>query len=395
VKTDTVSSTAPGTNGTFWAAQSLADGAAGAALLHIERARTGKGTWQEAHTWVKEATSGEVLGSTDAGLFLGAPALAFVLHTAAAPAERYQAPRRILDRYVRDIAHQRAAAGLARIGRADAAPFHEYDLLYGLTGIGALLLRTQPGSDALEHVLTYLVALTRPIKLHRRRLPGWWVGHGPHWAGGAFHGEPHANFGAAHGITGPLLLLAQAARQGLTVPGQTEAIRTVDAWLSRWRQGSPQGVWWPETITLSEITTGRPRQHCAGRPSWCYGTPSIARAGQLSAIVLGDPEKQRGFEQALADCLADPVQLAQVTDPGLCHGWAGLYQCAWRAARDAISPALTARLPTLAKTFALHARSEPLSIGFLNGHAGTTLALAVATTAEPPTTGWDACLLID
>ncbi|MEU8621524.1 hypothetical protein [Streptomyces sp. NPDC048623] len=37
-------------------------------------------------------------------------------------------------------------------------------MFYGLTGLGALLLRTQPGSAALEHVLTYLVAPTRPIE---------------------------------------------------------------------------------------------------------------------------------------------------------------------------------------------------------------------------------------
>ncbi|MFB7474560.1 lanthionine synthetase C family protein [Kitasatospora sp. NPDC056184] len=377
-----------------WAAQSLDGGAAGTALLHIERARTGHGDWKQAHAWITRATAHQVNGSASAGLFLGAPAVAFVLHAAADPPERYQRARQAMDGHVRDISHQRAHAGLARITSGQPPCFHEYDLLYGLTGIGALLLCTQPGSTALEHVLTYLVALTRPLNYQGQRLPGWWVGHGPRWHDGAYHGPPHLNLSAAHGITGLLLLLSKAARQGLTVPGQLDAIRTICAWLDLWRQHGRAGVWWPETVTMAEITTGRPARSRPGRPSWCYGTPGIARAGQLAALALGDEHQQRDYEQALADCATDPAQLQQITDPGLCHGWAGLYQTIWRAAGDATTPALHQVLPALGEQ--LHQAADTgHSDGFLSGRAGTALALATRTTNQPPATGWDACLLID
>ena len=80
------------------------------------------------------------------------------------------------------------------------------------------------------------------------------------------------------------------------------------------------------------------------RPSWCYGTPGIARAVQLAAIAVGDVDRQRSAEQAIAACLTDPQPL---TEPGLCHGLAGLYQTAFRAAADATSPAIAAQLPPL------------------------------------------------
>ncbi|MFI5682308.1 lanthionine synthetase C family protein [Streptomyces sp. NPDC051636] len=377
-----------------WATQSLDIGAAGTALLHIERARTGHGSWKAAHAWIARASAHDLNGSLTAGLFLGAPAVAFVLHAAADPPERYQVARETLDRHVRDIAHQRADSALTRIASGQPTRFHEYDLLYGLTGIGALLLRTQPDSTALEHVLTYVVALTRPVEHHGQQLPGWWVGHGTRWHDGAYHGPHHLNLGVAHGITGPLLLLSQAARRRLIVPGHLDAIQTITGWLKRWQQAGPTGAWWPETITLPEITAGQPGQRRAARPSWCYGTPGIARAGQLASLALGDEEQQRGYEQALADCLTDPAQLQQITDAGLCHGWAGVYQTVWRAAQDAVTPRLAPLLPTLGQQLTSHADSRS-GEGFLNGAAGTGLAVATHTTKQPPVSGWDTCLLID
>ncbi|MGW1807070.1 lanthionine synthetase LanC family protein [Streptomyces sp. NPDC002078] len=51
----------------------------------------------------------------------------------------------------------------------------------------------------------------------------------PRWPGG------HGNFGLAHGIAGPLALLAMALRHGHAVPGQTQAIIRICDWLDRWR----------------------------------------------------------------------------------------------------------------------------------------------------------------
>ncbi|MGH3802688.1 MAG: hypothetical protein ACRDTD_21700, partial [Pseudonocardiaceae bacterium] len=83
---------------------------------------------------------------------------------------------------------------------------------YGLTGIGQLLLQRAPGSDALGRILGYLVRLTEPLRIDGALVPGWWVSHDPDpllpTPGG------HANFGIAHGITGPLALLAHAMRRG-------------------------------------------------------------------------------------------------------------------------------------------------------------------------------------
>lgn len=377
---------APRTGRAGWG-QSLADGAVGISLLHIERARTGNGTWTTVHGWLTAAAIGSVAATTAAGLYFGAPALAFALHTTAG---RYQRTLPTVDTVVSALAHRRVDAALARIHRGVPARFDEYDIINGLTGIGAHLLHHRPDDEALPRILAYLVRLTRPLDLGDDTVPGWWVGHNPDLSTG--HAAGHANLGLAHGIAGPLALLALAHRAGITVDAHLDAIDRIWSWYQTWQQDHPSGPWWPQWLTHTELRRRRAGQLRPGRPSWCYGTPGIARALQLAAIATGDRTRQRLAEQALAGCLTDPDQLARLTDPGLCHGTAGLYQTAWRAAADAADPHLAALVP--ADLLHRHATTDAPETGLLGGAAGLALACHTAASGRPPASGWDACLLI-
>jgi lantibiotic biosynthesis protein len=152
----------------------------------------------------------------------------------------------------------------------------------------------------------------------------------------------------------------------------------------------------PGGPNTSRSTTSKPAAHTsAGLASWCYGTPGIARAGQLAGIALQDQTLQRVYEDALHRCITDPAQLAHVTDSSLCHGWAGLHQTVFRAAGDARTPHLSATLPALSNALLAHARpGAPKRPGLLEGDAGCALALTTIAD-QAPNNGWDACLLID
>jgi len=380
-----------------WAAHSLTTGAAGMALLHVERALAGRGTWRHAHRWITTAATGQVSATDTSGLYLGVPAITFMLDAAASGAtDRYQDALADVDKHVVALAHRRVDAGLTRIEAGRLPGFREYDVFFGLAGIGALLLRRAPDSTAMERVLAYFIALAKPRLINGDVLPGWWVGHDPHRRDSAPFKHGHGNFGMAHGISGPLALLGQAMRRGIAVEGQREAITTICEWLDSWRQDGDAGSWWPEWITLAELHSGHPNQPGPARPSWCYGTPGIARAGQLASIATGDARRQQKYELALVRCLDDPVQQAHITDSSLCHGWAGLYQTVWRAAQDAGISRLAERLPGLSARLGRQASKHPAANrGFLEGTAGTVLALHTAALNSAPTSGWDACLLID
>lgn len=375
------------------AAQSLASGTVGAALLAIERALAGGGDWATAHVLITRAAAGPVDAAAHTGLYYGAPAIAFLLHTTTVDGHhRYQAARTLLDRQVRRLTRQRLTAAADRVRQGRSATFTEYDLFYGLVGIGAFLLRHAPGSDELGDLLRHVVRLTEPRRHDGLLVPGWWVDHDPDptlpTPGG------HANLGMAHGAAGLLALLAHATRQDCHVEGQTDAIGAMCAWFDRCRQDSDHGSWWPQWITRQQLRTGRPAQDGPGKPSWCYGAAGIARAHQLAAIATNDRVRQASAEATLAACLT-AARLDRLTDTGICHGYAGLYQTAFRAAADSgnpASPAIVQRLPAVAARLADTAPEH--GDGFLTGCSGLGLALETVRTGAAPHTRWDTCLLI-
>ncbi|WP_261555877.1 lanthionine synthetase C family protein [Frankia tisae] len=386
-------------SGQRWRGQSLAAGAAGAAVLHGIRAHAGAGDWATADAWLRVATREELSAGPGAGLWFGAPALAFALATAAPPG-RYRSARQHLDTAVANMIERRLAAANGRIDAGQRPERAEYDLVRGLTGLGAHLLTSRPDSKQLRRILAYLVRLSEPLPTSSTiglTLPGWWSGDLPVGAAVDAFADGHSDLGMAHGIAGPLALLALAYRRGIVVPGHLDALNRICDWLDTWRQNSPTGPWWPEKVTFGELTAGHPAQAGPGRASWCYGTPGLARAQQLAAIALADTGRQERAEAALAACLSNSAQLARFVDPTLCHGWAGLVATVHRAAADARFHPLGNHLETLTDQLLDNLdATEPASgrpPGLIEGTAGIAAVLH-SLTADTPAI-WEIALLLD
>lgn len=197
----------------------------------------------------------------------------------------------------------------------------------------------------------------------------------------------------AHGICGPLALLALACSAGITVPGQLDAIATIRSWLEACRQNGPAGPWWPERLTLPEPRAGSIRQDGPARPSWCYGTPGIARALQLAALAERDLAAQAAAENALLACISDDAQLSLLDGPTLCHGWAGLVATVSAVASDALTSALADRLPALSSRLVNRLDgAHDLRSGLIDGTAGAALVLQDLSAGA--LTRWAGCLLI-
>lgn len=371
---------------------SLGRGAAGTALRHIVHARAGSGTWVAAHESAATMTRRPVTTHPDeAGLYRGAPAVGFVLQAGGHPA--YTAALTTLDRHITTLTRLRLDLAHRRIDQQRLPTLREYDLISGLTGLGVQLLHRDRHPQLLRDVLGYLLRLTEPLHHDSDRLPGWWCAHGPtdhpapEWSGG------HGNLGLAHGITGPLALLATAARRGIVVEGHAEAIDRIGDWLDRWRVGTGTSAWWPGRITRHEHHSGALQQRGPQRPSWCYGTPGIARARQLAALALDDHRRQHDAEDALTGCVTDPDQLAHLHDATVCHGLAGVLLTTSRAAADARTDALHDSVPGLHDRLVHHLdhHGPPPGPGLLDGHDGTDLVRK--TLDRPSATRWDLCLL--
>lgn len=395
-----------------WWAQSLAAGALGAALLHVHRARTGRAGWHTAHTWLAFAARRPIDDGPGSHLHYGAPALAYVLHHASAEhldtdrPGRYARALEILDARTALLTRARVDAAHRRIDRGDNPALAEFDAIRGLTGLGALWLRRDPSGPQLRAVLEYLVRLTEPLPApDGRQRPGWWTHLAPNGRRTPEFPDGHANNGLSHGIAGPLALLALAARAGHRVQGQDTALRRILAWYDDCQRtenghvGSGHSAagrdWWPYWITdpgLGDVETG------PGRPSWCYGTPGVARAQHLAGLALDDEHRIRAAESALLTTLGDPHLARRLDNLGLCHGLAGALVIARRAAADSTSRRLTAHAADLHQLAADLATERAADLGttavepgLFDGAAGVALALDDAAT--PNGQEWDACLL--
>ncbi|MBY8889218.1 lanthionine synthetase C family protein [Streptomyces sp. PTM05] len=388
--------------------QQLAYGPLGIALLHIERAAADRGPWQRAQAWLAAATREPFTSGPDSHPFYGAPALAHAVACAAdhQPAS-YQRALRDLDAQIDRDVRRRLDAAHRRIDAGELPELAEFDVIRGLSGYGAHLLHRDPLSPTLSRVLHYCVRLAEPVGHDGERLPGWWAASGPSGRPDERFPGGHANSGMAHGIGGVLALLALAARQGNTVGGHYEAIRTILAWLDRWRENGP-GPAWPYWVTRDELRDGRLAPVAPRRPSWCYGTVGLARAQQLAALALGDSPRQAEAENDLVAAITNSAQLKATVDDGLCHGISGLAHVAARTAADAL-PSTASQIRTVipallsvlcppgaypAAVAAALLKDEGAGPGFLDGAAGTAFALLAPASAASPVSAWDSCLLL-
>ncbi|MGW9356484.1 lanthionine synthetase C family protein [Streptomyces diastaticus] len=346
--------------------QDLSEGALGMALLDIERHDL-----STARRHLTQATARGVSTGSNASLFHGAPALEFVLARANGAGDDVRAATdRVVDARLAAARRRQAVGALPHLA--------EWDLIRGLTGLAALLLSRKPPGHRLPDVLACLVALAHPAHGDDRTVPGWWSPVGPdgkEMAGG------HGNNGMAHGVAGPLAVLSLALREGVSVPGQEEAVGTFATWLDR--HGTH---YWS---TAADLDADQPPAPNPVRQSWCYGQPGIARAQQLAALALGDTARRRAAEDTVAAILTDPLRLARITNSTLCHGWAGLLTLTRAVAADSPSPdRFTPIIQDLHRRLTADWEHLPKP-GFMEGRAGAQLALHATDT-----TGWSRALLL-
>ena len=340
-------------------------------------------------------------------LFRGRPAVAFAARVLA------QAPR--------DYAKLLASIDDAVAGLADGLLTHEedrlaagrpgarmrcYDVSFGLTGLGRLFLTEPVRRPLLDRVLSYLVRLTEPVTPGVRSVPGWWTPDPAVLASPLDTPRGHLNPGLAHGVAGPLALLALARLAGAEVKGQAEAAARIAEWLLARRGHDRYGPFWPAVIPLEHEESGSVAGLPPSRVAWCYGAPGIARALQLAARAFGEPGWEHAALSTLGAALVRPWAATGIRDASLCHGSAGVLHIVRLVDRDASSPGLLGadeavdQLSEHVRLFAdagsrFGVLTTPVgAAGLLEGAAGVVLAARGGPAAPPTSLGWDSALLL-
>jgi hypothetical protein len=393
---------------TYWQPVSLAQGETGIALIcgYLDSCFGGEGWDVAAHQYLQVAAAdAQRRGSFGPGLFDGLAGLGFATWFLSRGGTRYGRLLAAID----DALLPHVSAQADRVSRLrEGASVGEFDVVSGLTGLGAYLLCRPESADAtaaLDRVLEALVELVRPVA----GAPAWWTPAALMGNADMAAQFPHGNLncGMAHGIPGPLALMALALAGDRAAPGLAEAVARVATWLGEHRFDDAWGPNWPVAVALA--ADGReavaPACHPA-RAAWCYGAPGVARSLWLAGRALDRPQWRDLAVEAMRAVYRRPVAARQIDSPTLCHGVAGLLQITARFFNDsglevfaAAARALTDQLLELYEPDSLLGfRSlEPEGVevdqpGLLDGAPGVALALLGAATGVAPS--WDRIFLL-
>ncbi|MFD8783503.1 lanthionine synthetase C family protein [Kitasatospora sp. NPDC059599] len=385
-----------------WDPVSLAQGDTGQALLcaQLHRCFPAEGWDRAGHAHLASAvTALERRGGAGPSLFGGLSGLAFCA-AVLGEGRGYRRLRQVLDAPIAAA----SLSGAAELRGRSGVPVSTFDLISGLSGIATHLLPAgpdRPAHPALAQVLRALVGLARPDG----GPPAWYT------PAALLHDEEQArayplgnlNCGLAHGIPGPLALLALAARSGVEVEGLEAAVRGLAGWLLAHRADDAAGPNWPAVVPLVDGGPGlrEGRAGFATRSAWCYGSPGIARALWLAGSALGDDGLCGTAVRAMEAVYRRPVSERHIDSPTFCHGVAGLLQVTLRFADDTGLPVFTEAAAGLTEQILAHVDpARPMGIatlepagnrvdqpGFLDGAAGVALVLLAAATDREPV--WD------
>ncbi len=399
-----------------WWPVSLAQGNAGLCLLWacLDRCRPGEG-WDavgRAHLEIA-ARSAEAGASFGTGMFSGLGGLAFAGVQLSREGVRYRRLLAALDAVIAAETMQQAS----RTRNASGLPVGDFDVISGLSGLGAYLLcrREDPAIGvALANAVDALISLV----VGDHALPPWHTPVQLLYDDTAREAYPHGNLncGLAHGVPGILAFLSLVRLSGLSFDGLDDALRATADWLTANRFDDEWGVNWPTAVPLeadetpagTRLRPGDPRVSPGGpgRSAWCYGSPGVARALWLAGRALGRSDYCDLSVSAMDAVFRRPISARMIDSPTFCHGVSGLLAIALRFARDTglpqfveASQALVAQVLDAFQPDSLlgfrnleirdHQTDQP---GLLDGAAGVAVVLLAAATDVEPT--WDRAFLL-
>lgn len=380
-----------------WINHSSASGYAGLAILdaYLDACFPNQGYDLAGHYALQCATKFE-LDNVPYGLSSGLSGLAFAAKLLSCQGARYEKLLNTLDQRICEVVYQQVGQmELQHHGFGSS----QYDVISGLSGVGAYLLCRSDIStcrEALHKIGSMLVALSG----NEHGVPHWYVPHEmimqdtlpPHYPTGLM------DSGMAHGITGPLATLALMYKHNEIVPDHSHAIEEMANWLIANRCDDEWGINWGTMYPIEGV--GEPPR--PARTAWCYGAPGIARALWLAGSALNnDAYKKTAIDAMKAVC----CKSLQDVPPNLCHGIAGILMITLRFWNDTQMPIfetaaqdiLTQLIRLYDSNFLLGYRDHEYDrrldrADLLNGSIGITLALLASNYNVEPT--WDRLFLL-
>jgi lantibiotic biosynthesis protein len=352
------------------------------------------------------------------GLASGIAGLGFAAWQLSRAGARYPRLLALLDETIAGETIQIAA----RVRQNNGLNVGDFDVISGLSGIGAYLLARYPERSVKAALALSVEALITLVQADGPQ-PRWHTPPHQLFDDEARQTYPYGNLncGLAHGLPGILAFLSlvrieEARLESISFERLDQAITTAADWIAAHRLDDNYGVNWPAAVPLEPAEQHNPGSLRVADPSrapggparaaWCYGAPGVARTMWLAGQALGRRDYKDLALSAMEAVFRRPVPARGIDSPTFCHGVAGLLGIALRFARETRAPLFLEQTGKL--TEQLISAFDPASLlgfrnleyannmtdqpGLLDGAAGVALVLiSVASGIEP---SWDRAFLL-
>lgn len=358
----------------IWNELSIAGGFTGVFPLFIELDRLfpDKGWDLITHNYVLAIKdSVEENGIPVDSMFGGLAGVCYFLHEASKGGTRYLKMLTKLHKMLEEnIRHRYLLPYEKALDHSQPVHFNLYEVIQGLSGIGIYFLKSRDAFSSeklISKIISLFVKMTAKIKIKGESVPGWYIASEDLF----LHEEKAAyrngsfNLGLSHGITGVLAFLSVALLNGVSKPGQGEAIVTIVDWLKKKRKFINGRWFWDATVSFAEEIAGGFSPQRKSRDAWCYGTPGVARSLYLAGTALNDQSLQEYALESFASIFESTQKEWDLPGPTFCHGISGLLMITHLMVRDSNSSFLNAQVERL-KTILLTYYDSDSPFGFQN-----------------------------
>ena len=207
-----------------------------------------------------------------------------------------------------------------------------YDIIIGMTGVGRYLLMyieslgyiqdCTTDKKALVQILRYLVKKSANITVEDKEIIGFYVTNENLWPVERrtqyLHGT--LDFGVAHGIAGPLALMAYSAARNISVDSQQLAIEKLISVMDEHKTVKNDIMYWP-MILPAELYKKQNVAATDTRMSWCYGSIGISCVLYQAYKCLGKDGSE--YLRNMEIISKTPLRFYNLLSPIICHGFAG------------------------------------------------------------------------
>lgn len=203
-----------------------------------------------------------------------------------------------------------------------------YDSIYGLSGICRYLLMQKKDIyiyNCIKKIIKLFVEWTDYKFYNNYFLPGWYIkpNNMIMLEKKALYPSGFIDYGIAHGMMGPLIIMSLGYKEGIIVEGQKSAINNIIKEYKNCIIYKNNLPFWQGIRSVDDYINNRNRIE-RDRLGWCYGSISILGGLRIAAKALNDAENIKWTSDNIFNFLNNNVEEYGLETPMICHGLSGI-----------------------------------------------------------------------